>query len=126
MGSVVAEPKREHLSPRERQIAEAYAAGRSHREIAELLFIAPATVRTHLGTIYRKLGVSTKIELLKTLETADRPDAEAGVEEFAPSPQTARGPRADPLVTELLRELDLHQYADVFADPGVLWLAERP
>jgi class 3 adenylate cyclase/tetratricopeptide (TPR) repeat protein len=62
-------PQHEHLSARERQIAEAYAAGRSYREIAERLFIAPATVRTHLGTIYRKLGVSTKIELLRTLES---------------------------------------------------------
>ena len=61
-------PKPLHLSARERQIAEAYAAGRSYREIAERLFIAPTTVRTHLGTIYRKLGVSTKIELLSTLE----------------------------------------------------------
>jgi predicted ATPase/class 3 adenylate cyclase/DNA-binding CsgD family transcriptional regulator len=112
-------PKREHLSRRERQIAEAYAAGRNHREIAERLFIAPATVRTHLGAIYRKLGVSTKIELLRTLATADGPDAEAGVEAFAPSPQTAREPRADPLVTELLRKLDLHQYADVFAANAV-------
>lgn len=48
-------PKHEHLSARERQIAEAYAAGQSYRQIAEQLFIAPATVRTHLGTIYRKL-----------------------------------------------------------------------
>jgi class 3 adenylate cyclase/predicted ATPase/DNA-binding CsgD family transcriptional regulator len=111
-------PKHEHLSRRERQIAEAYAAGRSHREIAQRLFIAPATVRTHLGTIYRKLGVSTKIELLRALKT-DRPDAEAGVEELAPSPQTAGEPRPDPAVTGLLRELDLHQYANVFAANAV-------
>jgi predicted ATPase/DNA-binding CsgD family transcriptional regulator len=58
------------LSARERQVAEAYAAGQSHREIAERLFIAPATVRTHLSTIYRKLNVSTKIELLQALVSA--------------------------------------------------------
>jgi class 3 adenylate cyclase/DNA-binding CsgD family transcriptional regulator/tetratricopeptide (TPR) repeat protein len=118
---VVAElaAKRENLSARERQIAEAYAAGRSYRDIAERLFIAPATVRTHLGAIYRKLGVSTKIELLRTLEAADGPGADPAPEEFAPSPQTAREPRADPSVTELLQELDLHQYADVFAANAV-------
>jgi TolB-like protein/DNA-binding CsgD family transcriptional regulator/Tfp pilus assembly protein PilF len=60
-------PKPEHLSARERQIAEAYATGRSYRQIAEQLFIAPATVRTHLGTIYRKLGVSSKIDLLRMI-----------------------------------------------------------
>ncbi len=62
--------KAERLSSRELQIAEAYAGGRSYRQIAEQLFIAPTTVRTHLGTIYRKLGVSTKIELLRALEAA--------------------------------------------------------
>jgi DNA-binding CsgD family transcriptional regulator/transcriptional regulator with GAF, ATPase, and Fis domain len=60
-------PNPEHLSARERQIAKAYAAGQSYRQIAERLFIAPTTVRTHLGTIYRKLGVSSKIELQDAL-----------------------------------------------------------
>jgi DNA-binding NarL/FixJ family response regulator len=44
-------PKPEHLSSRERQIAEAYSTGQSYREIAGQLFIAPSTVRTHLNTI---------------------------------------------------------------------------
>lgn len=60
------------LGPRERQIAEAYARGASYREIAECLNIAPSTVRTHLGTIYRKLGVTSKIELLENLDGIDR------------------------------------------------------
>lgn len=55
------------LSRRELEIALAYADGASHREIGEHLFIAPSTVRTHLGAIYRKLGVSSKIELLRAL-----------------------------------------------------------
>ncbi len=57
----------ESLSRREREIAKLYADGSNYREIAERLCIAPATVRTHVGTIYRKLGVSTKIELRRTL-----------------------------------------------------------
>ena len=61
------DPKPGHLCPRERQIAKAYAAGQSYWQIAEQLFIAPATVRTHLSTIYRKLGVSSKIELQDAL-----------------------------------------------------------
>ena len=60
----------EELSAREREIAQAYAGGASYRQIADRLFIAPTTVRTHLSTIYRKLGVSTKIELLRALEGA--------------------------------------------------------
>ena len=51
------------LTPRELEIATAYANGDTYRRIANRLFIAPATVRTHLATIYRKLGVSSKIEL---------------------------------------------------------------
>ena len=65
------------LSRREFEIAAAYAGGASYREIAERLFIAPSTVRTHLRTIYKKLGVSSKIDLLRTLEgvNASRHDA---------------------------------------------------
>ena len=55
------------LSPRESQIAESYAAGCSYQEIASDLHIAPSTVRTHLATIYRKLEVSSKVELASRL-----------------------------------------------------------
>ncbi|MGZ2258104.1 LuxR C-terminal-related transcriptional regulator [Roseobacter sp. A03A-229] len=58
------------LSPRERQIAERYAAGCSYQEIAADLHIAPSTVRTHLATIYRKLEVSSKVELASRLNGA--------------------------------------------------------
>ena len=50
------------LSWREREIALAYADGASYRDIGTRLFIAPTTVRTHIGTIYRKLGVSNRQE----------------------------------------------------------------
>lgn len=53
----------EALSDRERAVAERFAAGLTYREIGEALFIAPSTVRTHLATIYGKLGVRNKIEL---------------------------------------------------------------
>lgn len=55
------------LSPREQEIAEAYAGGDTYHKIAERLCIAPSTVRTHLAAIYRKLGVSSKLELHKVL-----------------------------------------------------------
>ena len=64
--------KQNVLSRREFEIARAYAAGGSYRDIAERLFISPSTVRTHLSTIYRKLGVSTKIELAKALQRVNR------------------------------------------------------
>jgi len=59
------------LSPRELEIARTYASGDNYHQIAEGLSIAPSTVRTHLTTIYRKLSVSSKLELHKMLEGAN-------------------------------------------------------
>lgn len=74
--------RRENLEPtpltdREGQIARAYASGDSNRRIAERLFIAPSTVRTHLAAIYRKLGVSSKLELHRVLAGA-QPERDEG------------------------------------------------
>lgn len=57
------------LSRRELEVARAYAQGDNYRTAAARLFIAPSTLRTHIRTIYRKLGVSSKIELLRALES---------------------------------------------------------
>lgn len=56
-------PPNELLSPREIEIASAYAQGDTYQAIAARLGIAPSTVRTHLATIYRKLQVSSKLDL---------------------------------------------------------------
>jgi len=67
-------PEQTDLSPRELQIAETYAAGASYQDIAQSLNIAPSTVRTHLATIYRKLGVSSKLELRAAIGDSIRSD----------------------------------------------------
>lgn len=59
------------LTDREREIAEAFALGESHRELSERFGIAPATVRRHLANLYEKLGVSSKAELDRMLRGAD-------------------------------------------------------
>lgn len=51
---------RPRLSPREREILNLAAEGRSGPEIARLLFLSPNTVKTHLSNIYEKLGVSDR------------------------------------------------------------------
>ncbi len=80
----------EKLTKRESEIAQAFAKGASHRGVAAQLGIAPTTVRTHLGTVYRKLGVRSKIELFHRLnglsEAPDRPVQESA----RPAPSTAR------------------------------------
>ncbi|MFD1159010.1 LuxR C-terminal-related transcriptional regulator [Roseovarius aestuarii] len=55
------------LSAREQEIARAFSSGESYNQIAERLCIAPSTVRTHLTTIYRKLEISSKLELHKLI-----------------------------------------------------------
>ena len=60
--SLVLEETRElfDLTPRESQILAWVARGKTNREVAELLWIAPTTVRKHLENVYAKLGVTTR------------------------------------------------------------------
>lgn len=46
------------LTPREWEVAQHVAVGRSNSEIAEQLFISQRTVTTHLQRIYSRLGIS--------------------------------------------------------------------
>ncbi|GAB3760754.1 response regulator [Microlunatus parietis] len=48
------------LTPREHDILGQLALGLSNRDIAKALFLSEATVKTHLGRIYEKLGVDTR------------------------------------------------------------------
>lgn len=59
------------LSERQLLVAKLFADGRTYRDIATTLKLAPATVRRHLQTSYARLGVRTKIELLRALADAD-------------------------------------------------------
>lgn len=51
------------LTPSERRVAEMAAAGRTNREIAQLLFVTVKGVEYHLANTYRKLGVGGRQEL---------------------------------------------------------------
>jgi DNA-binding CsgD family transcriptional regulator len=53
------------LSAREREVATLAAKGCSAREIAGQLFIGERTVETHLANAYAKLGVASKVELVR-------------------------------------------------------------
>ena len=50
------------ISEREFEVLELLAAGHSNREIAEKLFVSPNTVKTHLASLYGKLGVSRRTQ----------------------------------------------------------------
>ena len=53
------------LTPRERQVVALAITGLTAREVAERLFIGERTVETHLANIYAKLGVHSRMELLR-------------------------------------------------------------
>jgi DNA-binding NarL/FixJ family response regulator len=55
------------LTPQEARIAGLVADASSTPEIAAQLFISPRTVEYHLHKIYRKLRVSSRIELARAL-----------------------------------------------------------
>ena len=55
------------ISRREREIIDLIVKGYSNRLIAETLFISVSTVKSHNGSIYRKLGISSRMELAAML-----------------------------------------------------------
>jgi two-component system nitrate/nitrite response regulator NarL len=57
------EKAREVLTPREIEITRMIARGLGNREIGEQLFISEGTVKTHLHTIYEKLGIKSRLQL---------------------------------------------------------------
>lgn len=59
-----AQPSPETLTRKEVEVLARLAEGRSNREIAEALFVTPATVKSHLAHIYVKLGVTGRQEAM--------------------------------------------------------------
>lgn len=54
----------EPLTRKELEVLARLAEGRSNREIADALFVTPATVKSHLAHIYVKLGVTGRQEAM--------------------------------------------------------------
>lgn len=55
------------LSEREAQVVRAVVAGRSNKEVADLLFISERTVKAHLSAVFEKLGVRDRLQLVLRL-----------------------------------------------------------
>jgi DNA-binding NarL/FixJ family response regulator len=62
----------ESLTGRELEIARLVVDRNTNPEIAAKLFLSQKTVETHLRNIFRKVGVSTRVELARAVERADR------------------------------------------------------
>ena len=62
----------ELLTTRELQLAELVVDRKTNTEIAAELFVSKKTVEAHLRTIFRKVGVSSRVELARMVERSNR------------------------------------------------------
>lgn len=56
------------LSVREREVMQLIAEGKTNKQIAETLFIALSTVKTHINNIYKILEVKNRREAIEKVE----------------------------------------------------------
>ncbi len=54
----------EQLTPREIEILQALADGLEDREIAGRMYVSAGTVRTHMVSIHKKLGLNSRLQAL--------------------------------------------------------------
>lgn len=54
----------DELTAQELRVAQVVAAGASNKEAAAELYLSPKTVESHLGSIYRKLGLRSRSQLV--------------------------------------------------------------
>lgn len=76
------------LTPAEQAVLDQALTGAPAREIAEHLSLSEATVRSHLSSIYVKLGVSGRVALLANFRSGEVPLAAAKAAS-APRPSSA-------------------------------------
>jgi predicted ATPase/class 3 adenylate cyclase/DNA-binding CsgD family transcriptional regulator len=53
------------LTPTERDVVRLVSDGLANRDIATRLFVSPRTVQTHLTHVYTKLGLSSRVQLVR-------------------------------------------------------------
>lgn len=80
--------ERPNLSHRERQVLTLVCDGRTNAEIAEALFLAESTIKSHMASIFTKLGVHSRKEAgavfldLNSVMASTHTDSELDLEEM--------------------------------------------
>jgi DNA-binding CsgD family transcriptional regulator len=69
LGRIGGRTREEGLTAAERRVATLVAQGRTNREVAAALFLGERTVAGHLTHIYAKLGVRSRTELARVLQS---------------------------------------------------------
>jgi ATP/maltotriose-dependent transcriptional regulator MalT len=62
----------ETLTERELEVARLVVDRKTNSQIAEELFLSPKTVETHIRHLFQKLEVSSRVEVARVVERADR------------------------------------------------------
>jgi DNA-binding CsgD family transcriptional regulator len=62
----------EALTARELQVARLIVDRRTNSQIAAELFLSPKTVETHIRNVFHKLAVSSRVDVARAVERADR------------------------------------------------------
>ena len=66
----------ETLTERELEVARLVVDRKTNAEIAAELFLSPKTVETHIRHLFQKLEVSSRVEVARVVERADRESRE--------------------------------------------------
>jgi DNA-binding CsgD family transcriptional regulator len=81
LASISGKPGGGNLTATEQRIVALVGAGQTSREVAGALFMSVRTVDSHLGHIYRKLGLRSRTELARWVSVPPGPaDAEPGLQ----------------------------------------------
>ena len=62
----------DELSERELEVARLVVDRKTNREIAGELFVSLKTVEAHMRNLFRKLGVSSRVEVARVIERLER------------------------------------------------------
>lgn len=65
-----------NLTDREEEVMRFVAEGRTNREISTTLYISESTVKKHVNTLFRKLGVENRVQLMRLVLHSPRLDGD--------------------------------------------------